>query len=85
MRPFIAMLLIFSALSWWACGGTETPIDANTRQTIDSLSTAAIRQLRMEMDSQCHLAQTTQIPHLVDSIKQVRLREIEAQLRTIPK
>jgi hypothetical protein len=68
-----------------ACGGSETPLDAKTREAIDSLSTAEIRVLRIELDSQCQMARVTQMPQLVDSIKQVRLSEIQAQLKTIPK
>lgn len=81
--PLLFILLI--AASWNACGNANTPLDANTRQTIDSLSTTEIRLLRVELDSQCQLARTTQMPHMVDSIKAVRLREIQEQLKTIPK
>ena len=81
---FLLLLLLTSALTY-ACGGSETPLDAKTREAIDSLSTAEIRLLRVELDSQCQMARVTQMPHLVDSIKQVRLREIQEQLRTVPK
>ncbi len=82
---FAAIFALVSVCSWLSCGSAETPLDANTRQTIDSLATAEIRLLRVELDSQCQMARVTVLPQLVDSIKQVRQREIEAQLRTIPK
>ncbi len=86
MRSFFAAIVVLLSISGWsACGSAETPLDANTRQTIDSLSTAEIRLLRVELDSQCQMAKVTVIPHLVDSIKKVRLREIDEQLKTIPK
>lgn len=81
---FLLPLCIVSAL-FYACEGSETPLDAKTREAIDSLSTAEIRLLRVELDSQCQMARVTQMPHLVDSIRQVRLREIQEQLKTIPK
>lgn len=84
MRCLLFLFLIFS-VNGCSCGSAETPLDANTRQTIDSLSTSEIRLLRVELDSQCQLARTTQIPHLIDSIKQRRLYEIQEQLKTIPK
>ena len=86
MRSFFAAITVFAALcGWLACGSADTPLDANTRQTIDSLSTAEIRLVRVELDSQCQMAQVTVVPQMVDSIKKVRLREIEEQLKTIPK
>jgi hypothetical protein len=68
-----------------ACGGANTPLDADTRQQIDSLANEGITRTRLEVDSLCQQAQHTQLPHLVDSIKKIRLREIEEQLRTVPK
>jgi len=86
MRHFFAAIIAFLPVcSWLSCGIAETPLDANTRQAIDSLSTAEIRVLRVELDSQCQMARVTVVPQLVDSIKQLRLREIEEQLRSIPK
>jgi len=82
---FPAIIALVSLCGWLSCGSAETPLDANTRQTIDSLATAEIRLLRVELDSQCQMARVTVLPQLVDSIKQLRLREIEEQLRTIPK
>ncbi len=82
---FAAIITFISVCGWLSCGSAETPLDANTRQTIDSLATAEIRVLRIELDSQCQMARVTVVPQMVDSIKRVRLREIEEQLRTIPK
>ncbi|MBK8427148.1 MAG: hypothetical protein IPL27_14750 [Lewinellaceae bacterium] len=86
MRFFFPAIIAFiSVCGWLSCGSAETPLDANTRQAIDSLATAEIRVQRVELDSQCQMARVTVLPQLVDSIKQIRLREIEEQLRTIPK
>jgi hypothetical protein len=68
-----------------ACGGANTPLDADTRQEIDSLANEGITRTRLEIDSLCQQAQAAQLPHLVDSIKKIRLREIEEQLRTVPR
>lgn len=86
----LCIILVFVALACIAtgtagCGNSETPLDAKTREAIDSLSTAEIRLLRVELDSQCQMARVTEMPHLVDSIKQVRLREIQEQLKTVPR
>lgn len=86
MRSIFAALVAFVFVcGGLACGSADTPLDANTRQTIDSLSTAEIRLLRVELDSQCQTARMTVLPQMVDSIKRVREREIAEQLRTIPK
>ncbi|MCC6283150.1 MAG: hypothetical protein IT262_21260 [Saprospiraceae bacterium] len=86
MRSFFASIAVLGSLcGWLACGSAETPLDANTRQAIDSLTTAEIRVLRVELDSQCQRDRLTIVPQMVDSIKQVRLREIDAQLKTIPR
>lgn len=77
--------LVFSALLLSACNNSNTPLDADTRQAIDSLAAQQIRQARAEMDSLCKQRNLTQLPQLVDSMKKVRLREIQEQLRTVPK
>jgi len=74
-----------TALCLLACGSPNAPLDAETRTRIDSISNAQIAKAQMEHDSLCKAAQITQLPHLVDSIKKIRLREIEEQLRTVPK
>ncbi len=68
-----------------ACGNPNTPLDAGTRQRIDSTAAAQIRLAREELDSLCKLQQKTVLPQLVDSIKKKRLREIQEQLKTVPK
>lgn len=73
------------ALSLAACGSPNTPLDADTRIRIDSIANAEIAKAQVKYDSLCKAAKTTQLPHLVDSIKKIRLREIEEQLKTVPK
>ncbi len=68
-----------------ACGSPSAPLNAEARQRIDSISTAQIARAQVKYDSLCKAALTTQLPRLVDSIKQKRLKEIEEQLKTIPK
>ena len=77
--------LLPTALCLLACGSPNAPLDAETRTRIDSIANAQIAKAQMEHDSLCKAAQITQLPHLVDSIKKIRLREIEEQLRTVPK
>lgn len=79
---FYAILLTGSLLS---CGNQNTPLDADTRILIDSISNAEIAKAQVKQDSLCKAAQITQLPLLIDSIKKIRLREIEEQLRTVPK
>ncbi len=67
------------------CDGSGTPLDAGTRQRIDSTASAQIRLTRLELDSLCVIQRRTELPRMVDSIKQKRLQEIERQLRTVPK
>ncbi len=74
-----------TALCLLACGSPNAPLDAETRTRIDSIANAQIAKAQMEHDSLCKAAKITQLPHLVDSIKKIRLREIEEQLRTVPK
>lgn len=68
-----------------ACGSPTAPLDANTRMRIDSISNAQIALAQIRQDSLCNMAHKTQLPLFVDSIKKERLREIEAQLKTVPK
>lgn len=67
------------------CEGTNKPLDAATRLRIDSTASAQIRLARTEIDSLCAAQRVTELPRLVDSIKQKRLQEIERQLRTVPR
>ncbi|MBK9336745.1 MAG: hypothetical protein IPM98_09180 [Lewinellaceae bacterium] len=84
MRNQVATMFCLCVL-WAGCGGPGAPLDANTRQQIDSTAAAQIRLARTELDSLCVVQRTTVLPRLVDSIKQKRLLEIERQLRTVPK
>ncbi|MBL7797702.1 MAG: hypothetical protein JNJ90_14500 [Saprospiraceae bacterium] len=68
-----------------ACDSANAPLDAGTRQQIDSTVAAQVRLTRIELDSLCVVQRSTELPRLVDSIKQKRLQEIERQLRTVPK
>lgn len=68
-----------------ACGSPNTPLDAETRQTIDSIAVVRINLLRSEMDTLCNQRRKAELPHLIDSIKQHRMREIQDQLKTVPK
>lgn len=68
-----------------ACGSPNTPLDADTRIRIDSIANAQIARAQLEYDSLCKAVLLTELPRLVDSIKQIRLREIEEQLKTVPK
>ena len=83
-RAFPVFIAVFIALLW-GCGNPHTPLDAGTRQKIDSLTALGINSARKETDSLCLLQQTTVLPGLVDSIRKKRLREIERQLKTVPK
>ena len=79
-------LLLIAALFFLpACGGPDAPLDAGTRQRIDSIAAAQIRETSLLLDSVCQAQRTVQLPLLMDSIRQVRLREIEEKLRTIPR
>lgn len=82
MRRLLYGGLVAALLS--ACGN-EAPMDANTRAAIDSTATSQISLARIELDSACTAAEKTELPLLVDSIKKVRLREIEQQLKNIRK
>ena len=78
-------VVMVTLLSLQACGAPDTPIDAETRMRIDSIANAQIAKAQMEHDSLCKNAKITLLPHLVDSIKKIRLLEIEEQLKTVPK
>lgn len=67
-----------------SCGG-EAPIDAETRMEIDSTVAAQSNYARKELDSLCVVYEKTLLPQMIDSIKKVRLKEIERQLKTVPK
>jgi len=75
------VLCLVSCLS---CGDLSKPIDAETRRIIDSISTSTIQQARLEVDSVFKNAVITKMPQAIDSIRQIRLKEIEEQLKSIP-
>jgi hypothetical protein len=79
LRLFTACYLFLSA-----CGNTNTPLDAASRNAIDSISSAEIALARVELDTLCQQRRRTELPRMVDSIKQKRLREIEERLKTVP-
>lgn len=75
-RAFLFAAAWLLCLVFLACDGPGTPLDADSRQRIDSLTAARIRLARDELDSLCTIGRQTALPHLIDSIKQVRLEEI---------
>ncbi len=82
---FFKKTLWFLPLALAACESANTPLDADTRQAIDSISALRIRQTRAEMDSLCNLNRPKILPRLVDSMRTVRKREIEEALKNVPK
>jgi hypothetical protein len=78
-------LLLTVAYCLLSCGSPNTPLDAQTREAIDSISIAQIGAAQTELDSFCKQRRKLEIPRLVDSIKQLRLKEIQEQLKTVPK
>jgi len=82
MRRFY--LLIFSIILLSACGaGGNKALDAKTRQAIDSISAEQIRLARIDLDSQCIQQRITELPLLVDSIRDVREKQIREKLKGI--
>ena len=76
---------LYGACFWVACELPSKPIDADTRQAIDSIAGSQTVLAQVQMDSLCNLDRSTKLPLLVDSIKKHRMEEIEAQLRGVPK
>ncbi len=66
-----------------ACDNANVPLDADARRMVDSLSAAQIGLERRTIDSLCKTYNQTLLPQMVDSIKQVRLRQIEEQIRRV--
>ncbi|MDO8970519.1 MAG: hypothetical protein Q7U74_07515 [Saprospiraceae bacterium] len=85
MFKVIFRLLPFIALCLSACGSQNTPLDASTRMRIDSTANAQIARAQKEHDSICTALTIKTLPQLVDSIKKIRLREIEEKLKTVPR
>ena len=84
-NSYYLTMAVLAALLLTACGNSGTPLDADTREQIDSITTARIRIARDSLDSLCEIQHTTVLPRLVDSIKQKRLKEIAEKLKTVPK
>ncbi len=85
LARYLPLLLPLLLLLPLACGSPNTPLDADTRETIDSISAERVRLAGLALDTLCQQRRTTELPRLVDSIRQVRLREIQEQLKTVPK
>lgn len=84
MKAFSLSLLFVLLFS--ACGdGGNKPLDAKTRQAIDSISAEHIRLVRIELDSQCAKQRTTELPRLIDSIRAIREQQIREKLKGLTK
>jgi hypothetical protein len=79
------LIVSISLLALTACDSAETPLDAADRLRIDSTSAAQIRLSRIELDSLCQAERRSQLPQLIDSIRTIRLREIEEKMKTVPR
>ena len=82
---YLPFAICFLPLAFCSCGSPNTPLDADTRQRIDSAATEQIRQATFELDTHCTRIRYSEMIRLVDSIKQVRIKEIEEQLKAVPK
>ncbi len=83
MRYFVPLLLFCLFSLQMACDNTNVPLDAEARRMVDSLSAARIGIERRTIDSLCRSYNRTLLPQMVDSIKQVRLRQIEEQIKRV--
>ncbi len=83
MKYLLAGMIFCTLLN--SCFDSSKPMSANTRQTIDSISNAQIVKLQIEMDSLCKLDRMVNMPRLIDSVKQVRLKEIQEKLKNMAK
>ncbi len=81
MKYYIFSIIIL----FTSCGDNSVPLDAEARRTVDSLASAEIGIERRTIDSLCKEQHTHVLPLLIDSIKKVRLEQIQKQLSTIPK
>jgi hypothetical protein len=75
--------LFLLLLCCYACDSANTPLDATTRERIDSLYIVGSNAARDEVDSICKKERELRFNALVDSIRNERLREIEAQLKSV--
>lgn len=79
-------LLLVLPLLWAACkNAAQKPLDGKSREIVDSLTAEGIRLARKETDSLCLLERKNRMPKVIDSLKQIRLREIEEKMRTAPR
>ncbi len=79
MRALLFLLFIASG-----CGDPNIPLDATARRRVDSLAAVGVGLARQQQDSICREQRITLLPVLIDSIKQERIRAIQAQLNQIP-
>lgn len=80
---YCLVFVIYCSLA--SCFSSSKPMDPSTRQAIDSISNAEIARIQTEMDSLCKLHRITDMPRLIDSVKQQRLKQIQEQLRNVAK
>ncbi len=80
-------ILISSLLSCIlaACTESNAPLDPKVRYQIDSLTFAQTQKAKVEIDSWCAQERAMRLPALIDSIRHQRLREIERQLKGLPR
>lgn len=77
----VAIALIFTVIS--ACGNlTKKPIDAKTRDIIDSVANAQCRQIRSELDTFYNQNHPVLMQKLMDSLMVERRKEIEKQVQS---
>ncbi len=75
---FIWIVLFFFSMPFWACVEESKNLNREERIRVDTLVSRATQKLRVELDSICDLKYDKELRLAVDSILQVRLREIEA-------
>lgn len=82
---FGKLLFFCCFFSFTACVNTNRPLDADERHQVDSLAAAAIGVARRDLDSVCRDQKKNYLPVLIDSLKKERLRNIQEQIKQIPK
>jgi hypothetical protein len=78
----------FIILAPWVfihCENNNTPLDAESRQRIDSTVIVTNKATETEIDSLCKISLTTDLNRLADSMKSVRKKEIKSTLNNLPK
>jgi uncharacterized protein YdaU (DUF1376 family) len=61
---------------------TKKPLDAKSREQIDSISNAQCRQIRMDLDSFYSQNHAVLLQKTMDSLKIERRKEIDAQIKS---